>query len=516
MSQKPNYLQLEAGEDIPSIRDRLSFIRGQRVLLIWPEEGTALTRKLDLVLVQREAKRRVVQLALVTHDPVVVEHATELGISTFETIKEAENGRWKRGRTRVFIQRHHKPEESPEPEELMPVASRVRKPRKPMSSVLSLLLRLGVLSIVLGTILGTTYLTVPSAEVELVMAQQVLSVDSTIIADLNIKDVDVENGLIPATEISVTVDTVQQIPTTGRQSGANSRAVGTISISNRANSAITLPSGTRVSTGTAQPIIFETSDNATVPAGDTVDVRITATSEFAGVIGNVGASMINTLVDYENNNLIVLNILPTTGGRDETFNVVTPEDMDTLMGSTKGALQALAYSALEASLSESQIIILETLHIPEAELRGDWIEFSHDAGEVSDTLTLSMRAVVKALAIDDRLAQQIVFAQISRQRPENMNINPESFLYLRGAVIQTDYERTSFYASGEAIATAQLDALRLQNDLTGRSLEDAQRVIAAVVDIESGTQPRITTWPEWFGQMPFLPVRIQIVTENQQ
>src|SRR6187200_2626166 len=108
MSQKPTYLQLEAGEDIPSIRDRLSFIRGQRVILIWPEEGTALTRKLDLVLVQREAKRRVVQLALVTHDPLVVEHAAELGISTFETIKEAENGRWKRGRTRVFIQRHHK------------------------------------------------------------------------------------------------------------------------------------------------------------------------------------------------------------------------------------------------------------------------------------------------------------------------------------------------------------------------------------------------------------------------
>ena len=96
-SQQPTYIQLDIGEDIASIRDRLSFIRGQRVLIIWPEKGTALTRKLDLVFIQREARRRVIQLALVTHDESVINHANELGISTFETIKDAEKSRWKRG-----------------------------------------------------------------------------------------------------------------------------------------------------------------------------------------------------------------------------------------------------------------------------------------------------------------------------------------------------------------------------------------------------------------------------------
>src|SRR5688572_26645758 len=133
---KPEYIQLEAGEDIASVRDRLSFIRGKRVLVIWPETGTALIRKLDLVFLQREARRRVIQLALVTHDPQVITHASELEISTFETIKEAENSKWKRGRTRVFVQRHHKPEHEPEPEDLMPIASRVRNPRKRMSDAL--------------------------------------------------------------------------------------------------------------------------------------------------------------------------------------------------------------------------------------------------------------------------------------------------------------------------------------------------------------------------------------------
>jgi hypothetical protein len=97
-----------------------------------------------------------------------------------------------------------------------------------------------------------------------------------------------------------------------------------------------------------------------------------------------------------------------------------------------------------------------------------------------------------------------------------MIINPESFLYLRGSIVEVDFNgRTSFNASGEVIATAELDSLRLQNDLTGRSLEDAQRLIVATVDIEAGSQATITVWPEWFGQMPFLPVRIQVVTENR-
>src|SRR3982750_551822 len=105
MANKAEFIQLESGDDAGSVRDRLSFIRGQRVLMIWPEEGTILTRKLDLVLIQREAMRRAIRLALVTHDSEVVRHARELNISTFETIGAAERGRWKRGRGKVFTNR---------------------------------------------------------------------------------------------------------------------------------------------------------------------------------------------------------------------------------------------------------------------------------------------------------------------------------------------------------------------------------------------------------------------------
>ena len=121
---RPEYIQLDTSDDVTSVRDRLSFHRGNRVLLIWPEDGTVLTRKLDLVLTQREAMRRSIRLALVTHDPQVIQHAQELNISTFETIGSSERAKWRRGRSKVFTTRWQKPQDEPIPADLTEVTSR--------------------------------------------------------------------------------------------------------------------------------------------------------------------------------------------------------------------------------------------------------------------------------------------------------------------------------------------------------------------------------------------------------
>ncbi|MGB1288031.1 MAG: hypothetical protein ACPG7F_15950 [Aggregatilineales bacterium] len=118
MIEKPVYIQLEPNETVISVRDRLAFLRGKSVLIISPEQGTALTRKLDLVLIQREARRQLISFALVTHDEHVLQYAKDLGISTFETIKSAEKARWKRGSPRIFTRRYQKPETEPDHEDL--------------------------------------------------------------------------------------------------------------------------------------------------------------------------------------------------------------------------------------------------------------------------------------------------------------------------------------------------------------------------------------------------------------
>jgi len=509
------YVQLESNEDIPSVRDRLSFFRGQQVLIIWPENGTALTRKLDLVLVQREARRRLLQIAFVTHDEMVIIHAEELGISTFETIGTAEKARWKRGRTRVFTQRHHKPDDTV-PGELMPVASRVRRTRKRLPWFLRIPMRLGVVSIVIAVLSGAVYITVPSATVTLAMEQELIQIDTTITADPNALDIDVENRIIPATRYTATVSTVQQVTTSGAEEGTRTPATGIVAFSNQTDDAIDVPIGTQVSTGEPNPIVFETTATATVPANSSLDsVPVIASADFLGTIGNISASTIDTVLGELSDDLAVTNALAITGGSDNDFSTVTADDMERAMGAARQYLQVLAFTEIEADLSDNQTIIIESLRIPDELQRADWITYSHTMGDTTDLLSLDIRVIVEALVIDDRFAQQIAFAQVSANKPEDMTLNPESFLYRRGPVVSTDEEnRTTFQAFGEGIASAQLNTYALQTDLTGRSIEEAQRLIAAIVDIAPNSQTQIEIFPNNFGYMPLLPVRIDIEIEG--
>ena len=74
---KVQILQLDAHEDLASARDKLAWAQAQRVVLVWPDRARVLRKRLDLVLIRRQAARQGCELGLVTRDPVVLEHAAE-------------------------------------------------------------------------------------------------------------------------------------------------------------------------------------------------------------------------------------------------------------------------------------------------------------------------------------------------------------------------------------------------------------------------------------------------------
>src|SRR5215475_11350790 len=115
---KLQIIQLEPYDDVISVRDRLAFVKTERVLLVWPRSGSILKRKLDLVLIQRESQRRGARLALVTNDLDVIEYATELNISTFDSVNASYKAKWRRPRNKVFIDRSDRPEDAPDAYEL--------------------------------------------------------------------------------------------------------------------------------------------------------------------------------------------------------------------------------------------------------------------------------------------------------------------------------------------------------------------------------------------------------------
>jgi hypothetical protein len=516
MSQKAEFLQLENSDDTTSVRDRLSFLRGQRVLMIWPEEGTVLTRKLDLVLIQREAMRQAIRLALVTHDPQIVKHATELNISTFETIGAAERSRWKRGRAKVFTTRLQRPEDEPEADDLKPVASRVLNDEEPNEGRAGRVIVRGVVLLtLLGAMFAVAYFLVPSASVVITPAQERIPVDISIVADPQVVDIDLENRVVPAVTLRVEIEDTGTLPTTGTQRLSDVPASGSVVFINQTDEEVEIPADTIVSTSAGTPILFHTLEDATVPAevGGQIEVPIEAMSGSDGERGNVDAGLINTVTDEFADTITVRNLSPTLGGESRTASVVSQSDQDRLLATLRQQLQSRAYLGMEAQSTESQTIILETIHITEE--REDWKQWSAQPGDVADALTLTMRAVVEATVIDETLARQVAFSALTAQIPAGRALVPDSLAYSCCDVqdISPD-KRVTFTMTGDGLVEGQVNTGLIQEKLAGRTPEDAVRYLLSEVDLAEGTTPLVTVSPDWFGKLPLLPMRISVRVQD--
>ena len=509
MSDRPHLMQLEPNEDVTSVRDRLSFIRGERVLLVWPEQASVLRRKLDLVLVQREAMRRAIRLALVTHDPQVIEHAAELNISTFGTIGESERKRWKRGRSKVFSNRYMRPEQADLPEDIQQIASRIQPDKT--NTLLELITRATIGLGLVVVLVALLYVVVPAARVTLTPARTSETVTVPITAVLGAGDIDIENRIIPLRRLRVEIVQNGTIETTGTLSLADTRAAGTVVLINQTSAAVDVPPGTVVSTSAGAPIQFRTTEALTVPAGEGEqgEVPIEALQDYAGTVGNVDVGLVNTVVGPLAEVIEVRNTTPTQGGSSQTVRAVRQQDHDRLEATVRQQIQAEAFNEMQPLLNDTQFIILETLTITDE--RDDWKTFSAPVGIASDTLSLSMRAIVEAAAVDEQYGRQIVFANLSRLVPRGRMIQTDSILYTRGTII----ERTSdgnvvFDMSASATVLEPVNPQAIQQALTNRTPQQALSYLLTEIDLAPGTVPEINLTPGWMRRMPILPYRIDI------
>lgn len=516
MPKDAAFIQLESGEDANSVRDRLQFYRGQAVLIVWPEEGTALNRKLDLVLVQREAMRRAIRLAFVTHDPEVVEHARTLDISTFETIGASERGRWKRGRSKVFANRDQKPKGEAEPGELMSVASRVRaKARLPLPTIA----RLVIVGIVVAVVLIAAYIALPGATITVTLAKRDVIGDAAITASPAVQQINVEGGRIPARFIWVEVVQTGTYPTTGRLDGEDTRATGTVTIVNRTDTPIAIPTGTVVGTSDAIPVRFRLLSDALLPGGQnlSVEVRVEALPEYAGEAGNVGAARITTIEDEYADAVTVTNLLPLSGGQTRTLPVVAQADMDRLRAALRQQIQAAAQAELELQLVEGEFYIDETIAITSESDRSDWQIYSARAGDIAAEVSLELRAVVQALVVNQHDAERVAFAALSRNIPRGRSLDISTLRYERGPIESIgDNGDVVFRMFADGLITGDVNVPAIQEFLAGRSIDEARVYLTSTLELAPGTEPVITVSPRFNDNLPTLPVRITLVVRDQQ
>lgn len=511
MNVETETLKLEPADGVVSIRERLSTIRGKRVLLILPEDGALLRRKLDLVLIQRETYRRAIQLAIVSKDPKVVGNANELNISCFASAASSQRERWKRGRQKVFLPRYHKPTHDPQPDDLRSFASRLANGGGRESWMRRLVERVIVLAILIGVIGAAVYIVVPSATVVVTLGQEIVVTEIQIIADVNVERVDFDRAEIPAERVQVIAETAATVPATGSRSLDDAPATGHITITNKTDDSVIVPAFTILSTSAGEPVLFRTTDEVIIPAGiqHSVEAPFEALRRFSGVSGNVAAGMINTVVGSMDEKVSVINLTPASGGEARSVKIITAADKDALVSSARAQLLTVAYEKIQSGLTDTQVIVIDSLAIQDE--RKDWTTFSAQVGEMENELTANVRANVAAVVVDESHSRQLVSSRLRASVPAGRTLLAESIRYSRGPIAwNRSRNRATFNAQLTGMVVTQVDGALLRERLAGLSLEDAQHLLESTAELAGDEMARIQVFPAALDRMPSLPVRINV------
>lgn len=504
---KEQIIQLEAHDDANSARDKLGWVRAPRVLIVWPERHSSplLERKLDLIILQRHATRRGAEIALITRDPLVKEHARELGIPVFQSIEASRRQSWRSRRSEAPLER---PSASlPLSRELAQAGSRLLRPPVPVArrwrlpGWLAIAFTLGVLVL--------TFVLLPGASVEISPATTLIASSITVQANPNGAIIDASLNTIPARIIGVEVSGIERIAVTGIRQVPIAKATGVVIFTNLLPDQTTIPAGTIVRTSAAEPVRFQTLNAATLSGkvGDSIEVAVEAIE--AGFSGNLPPNRINEVEGPLAARLGVTNPQSTRGGDTTPLPSVSEEDQQRLRTLLLQQLQQRAYFDMQRdpviALGETEAVPVETLDA--VLVRSE--AFDALPGELRDTLGLEMTVVVQGVAFDQRAAGQLLYARLIEQIGQGYQIMPGTLRVDAITVQQVDESRIlTLQVEGQVEVYQRVDSAALQRALAGRRVSRVALLAENLIELDAA--PAIRTNLPFWPLMPVLSSRIDI------
>jgi hypothetical protein len=504
----PAVIYLDAGDDIVSIRDRLDWSRAPRAILVLPPEGKLLGEFLDLRLLRRHADSLRLDVGLVTPDSEIASLAQTAGIPAFASLDAAGRAgrrRWRPRRPRLAgrptsLDRDDKVE--------------VRRRHAPRPAWQRWALRYLAILLYLATLAAlfvSAAYAIPGATVTLEPEVTTLRVTRQIVADPQLESVSYSGVSVPARVLTAVQQWEANVETSGTIEVADSPARGRIVFVNLIDQPVTVPAGTRLSTSAGTRNVFQTLDPIEVPGaiGATAETAIVAIEP--GTTGNVDSGQINRIDGPLTLQLEARNLEPTEGGGVRLEKAVTAADLERLRAQVMQQLQMLALGIMEDALTDQEFLARDSLHVS----RILHETYSHFPGERSDRLALDLRAELEATAVDRAEAIGLAYEELARSVTPGFELVPDSLEFTSGEVLGVDAEgRVTFEMIAEGLIAARLNVDPLLEQVAGQDVGAAEAYLYEHLPLRD--TPAIRVWPEWFGRLPYLPVRIQteIVTDS--
>jgi len=487
-------IQLDASDDIASVRGRLETAKEDSLVLVVPRGVRWGQSPLSIRLLRYQAELLGKEIILVSSDRSLRLMAQHEGFRTLSSLRRIRLNGTQRATGAA-----------PEPAPTERVGSPIL--RRPRGGTLGLRVGSTLLGLMVALPVIGGYLFLPSASVVIRPASSVASQNIDVTASTSAKGVSAEEGTIPARVLEAKIETSGKTEATGVKPIPETAAQGEVTFINRGKDKVPVSKGTRVATSAG--FQFTTVADITLDAAPQSRAKVSVIAAEKGSAGNVDRSAVTQLLDTElASKVTVTNETKTSGGADRKVNFVTEQDRNNLREKVTEAL-AKADAIKELSSKKS---VLESMYPDTMRFRVVDESFDRAVNEEASVLNLRMQAAAAVVVFRNEDVNSLVAKTIGiRSNPPAQPI-PGTLRTQPLDVFQWDDDHVSFRIFGQAAVTPVIDEEGLKKAITGMSKERAEAYLAENFNL--GEKPQVRLSPSWVKELPRFPWRISIEFNN--
>ena len=492
---KTKIITLESHDDLISVRDKFSWAKTPRILLVWPKYEKIILRVLDLKVLNRHADSLGAQLGLVTRRAKVRRDAESLGIPVFKSTVAAQRDPW--------------PDSAPRSRRIPKTPRRdLRRIRdivheKEADWRTSLLRRILIFTAGVIAVLVVAGLFVPHVTLTIFPESQTQRVVIPVTASQSVESVSV-TGAVPARGLSITVDTKQSFAVTSNIIVPKSKSQGIVRFRNLSQAEVNIRAGTIVSTVAELPIKFITLQDTLLSPGPDKFLDMPIEALQSGASGNVPSDSVLVVDGPLALSIAVSNSNPITGGADSNVTGATDIDRQKLHKIVLENLRRTAESKLLAQIAPNDILLSDTFEV----LKVVNEVYDPPAGLPGKILSLNMQVEysVRYILADD--VDQLTAVTLAASTTDGFAPSGSQKVKVLTDPSTDISGVTHFEIEVTRILLRQVDTMQVFSIVRGHQLSSVNKDLAANFSLRD--EPVIDLVPDWWPWLPLIPFNISV------
>ncbi|MBI2309765.1 hypothetical protein HYU89_02595 [Candidatus Collierbacteria bacterium] len=343
--------------------------------------------------------------------------------------------------------------------------------------------------------------------IKISIAGQEISDTVKVTADLQSNSVDSSANILPAQIVSLTKSKEQTKPTTGKKTTGD-KAKGEITIYNlRTDGHKNFDAGVGITTSVSgNKILFllDSSVNvASASAGTDYSIipgktKVSVTAESFGPEYNLESGTEFQIANYSKSTYVAKNETGLAGGTKKEIATVSKKDKSELLASLIEEIKSESQNELTGQ-NQDKKIFSETIEVkPTKE------NYSVDAGTEAESVSLSLDASVKAMAVTETDYQNLLAAILSSKVPAGFSANGQN---IKSEIknVQADEGKVFFDINFSATLIPQTDKKQFLEMIAGKRPDvaiDILKRLPRVKDAEFTFSPKLPRFLQWISSDP--------------